>query len=99
MVVTICNFLWKWSSKSLAKKEAVYFCIVLLIIKCMRAEIKGDEKLLIDLEWPYIIHIKECSTMCMRIQNYIYFHYLNLVHTLGRARTRINSYYYVMSFS
>ena len=34
------------------KKEAVYFCIVLLITKCMRAEIKGDEKLLIDLEEP-----------------------------------------------
>ena len=51
MVVNMCNSLWKWSSKSLAKKEAVYFCIVLLITKCMRAEIKGDEKL-IDLEWP-----------------------------------------------
>ena len=48
----MCNFRWKWSSKSLAKKEAVYFCIVLLITKCMRAEIKGDEKLLIDLEGP-----------------------------------------------
>ena len=36
------------------KKEVVYFCIVLLITKCMWAEIKGDEKLLIDLEWPYI---------------------------------------------
>ena len=38
----------------LAKKEAVYFCIVLLITKCMLAEIRGggDEKLLIDLEWP-----------------------------------------------
>ena len=31
------------------KKEAVYFCIVLLITKCMQAEIKGDEKLLILL--------------------------------------------------
>ena len=49
MVVNMCNF---WSSKSLVKKEAVYFCIVLLITKCMQAEIKGDEKLLIDLEWP-----------------------------------------------
>ena len=37
------------------KKEAVYFCIVLLITKCMRAEIKGDKKLLIDLEWPSLI--------------------------------------------
>ena len=46
-------FLWKWSSKSLAKKDAVFFCIVLLITKCMRAEIKGDEKLLINLEGPY----------------------------------------------
>ena len=36
----------------LQKKVAVYFCIVLLITKCMRAEIKEDEKLLIDLEWP-----------------------------------------------
>ena len=45
-------FLWKWLSKSLAKKEAIYFCIVLLITKCMRAEIKRDEKLLIDLEGP-----------------------------------------------
>ena len=36
----------------LAKKEVVYFCTVLLITKCMRAEIKGDEKLLIDLEGP-----------------------------------------------
>ena len=53
MVVNMCNFRWKWSSKSLAKKFAVYFCIVLLITKCMRAEIKGDEKLLIDLEGPY----------------------------------------------
>ena len=35
------------------KKEAVYFCIVLLITEFMRAEIKGDEKL-IDLEWPYL---------------------------------------------
>ena len=39
-------------SKLFAKKEVVYFCIVLLVTKCMRAEIKGDEKLLIDLEWP-----------------------------------------------
>ena len=52
MVVNMCNFRVKWLSKSLAKKEAVYFCIVLLITKCMRAEIKGDEKLLIDLEGP-----------------------------------------------
>ena len=44
--------------KSLAKKEAVYFCIVLLITKCMRAEIKGDEKLLIDLEGP-----NHCTTV------------------------------------
>ena len=36
------------------KKEVVYFCIVLLITKCMRSEIKGDEKLLTDLEWPYM---------------------------------------------
>ena len=51
MVDNMCNFLWKWSSKSLAKKkDAVYFCIVLLITKCIRAEIKGDEKLLINLE-------------------------------------------------
>ena len=26
-------------------------CIVLLITKCMRAEIKGDEELTSDLEW------------------------------------------------
>ena len=39
--------------KTARKKEAVYFCIVLLITKCMRAEIKVDEKLLTDLEWPY----------------------------------------------
>ena len=42
----------------LQKKEAVYFCIVLLITKCMRAEIKGDEKLLIDLEGPNLV--KNC---------------------------------------
>ena len=35
------------------KKEAVYFCIVLLITKCMQAKIKGDEILLIDMESPY----------------------------------------------
>ena len=31
----------------------IYVCIVCsyIITKCMRAEIKGDEKLLIDLEW------------------------------------------------
>ena len=34
------------------KKEAVYFCSVLLITNCMRTEIKEDEKLLIDLKWP-----------------------------------------------
>ena len=41
-------------SKLLTKKEAVYFYTVLLIIKCMRTKIKGDEKLLIDLEWPNV---------------------------------------------
>ena len=40
-------------SKLLAKKEAVYFCIV-LITKCMWTEMKGDEKLLTDLEWPNV---------------------------------------------
>ena len=46
------------------KKEVVYFCIVLLITKCMQAEIKGDEKLLIDLEWPYIgILCSSCQTL------------------------------------
>ena len=40
----------------LAKKEAVYFFIVLLITKCTQAEIKGDEKLLlIDLEWSNVM--------------------------------------------
>ena len=39
----------------LAKKEVVYSCIVLLITECMQAEIKGNEKLLIDLEWPKCI--------------------------------------------
>ena len=42
------------------KGGAVYFCIVLPITKYMQAEIKWDEKLLIDLEWPYVtctIHI------------------------------------------
>ena len=38
--------------KLLTKKEVVYFCIVPLITKCIRAEIKGDEKLLIDLKGP-----------------------------------------------
>ena len=38
--------------KIACKKEMVYFCIVLLITKCMQVEIKGDEKLLIDLELP-----------------------------------------------
>ena len=38
--------------KIACKKGVIYFCIVLLITKCMYAEIKGDEKLLIDLEWP-----------------------------------------------
>ena len=36
------------------KGGGIYFCTVLLITKCMQAEIKGDEKLLIDLEWPYV---------------------------------------------
>ena len=48
-------------SKLLAKKEVVYFCIVLLITKCMRAEIKGDEKLLIDLEWPNVNFFSQTS--------------------------------------
>ena len=39
--------------KNACKKEVVYFCIVLLITKCVQAEIKGDEKLQIDLEWSY----------------------------------------------
>lgn len=28
MVVNICNFWWKWSSKSLAKREAIYFFVL-----------------------------------------------------------------------
>ena len=43
--------------KNACKKEVVYFCIVLLITKCVQAEIKGDEKLQIDLEWSYNIII------------------------------------------
>ena len=35
------------------KGGGIYFCIV-LITKCMQAEMKGDEKLLIDLEWPNV---------------------------------------------
>ena len=31
----------------------MYFCIVLVLMECMWAKIKGDEKQLIDLEWPY----------------------------------------------
>ena len=43
------------------KKEAVYFCIVLLITNCMQAESKEDEKLLevglsISLiSWPLLL--------------------------------------------
>ena len=61
--------------KSLAKKDAVYFCIVLLITKCMWAEIKGDEKLLIDLEGPNYCHTyvmeSESSYLYCKLQIYI----------------------------
>ena len=40
--------------KNARKKEVVYVCIAVLITNCMRAEIRGDKKLLIDLEWPYL---------------------------------------------
>ena len=59
MVINVCNFWWKRLSKLLAKKEAVYFYIVLLITKCVRVGIKGNEKLLLDLGWPlrHISHV------------------------------------------
>ena len=42
------------SSKLLIKRRRYTFVLSFLITKCMLAEIKGDEELLIDLEWPYI---------------------------------------------
>ena len=36
------------------KKGGSILCIVLLITKYKRVEIKGDEKLLFDLEWPIV---------------------------------------------
>ena len=44
------------------KKEAVYFRIELLITKCMWTEIKGDEKLPIDLEWPKVMQPTDFAT-------------------------------------
>ena len=43
----------------------------LIITKCMRAEIKGDEKLLIDLEWSnleniYYFHRTKSRAMATR---------------------------------
>ena len=57
MVVNMCNFYGK-GRQNACKKEAVYFCILFLITKCMRAEIKRDEKLLIDLEGPNLSLVK-----------------------------------------
>ena len=59
---------WKWSfnhkfdgemvvkiiSSAVQKIEAVYFCIVLVLMEIHAGGNQGgDEKQLIDLEWPY----------------------------------------------
>ena len=44
-------------SSAVQKIEAVYFCIVLVLMEIHAGGNQGgDEKQLIDLEWPYIAY-------------------------------------------
>ena len=78
--------------KIAGKKGGGILCIVLLITKCTQAEIKGDEKLLIDLEWPNVM------VTCWEFRLYAWAAsmYLNTAWLLHDGRSYCSSMYGVM---